>query len=452
MWGGRFSVPMDARLDRLNRSLPVDQRLWREDLATNRAWVHALEGVQVLTAAEKAALLKGLDAVEQRLAQGAANGAPDEDIHSLIERLLGEAAGPVAGKLHTGRSRNDQVATDLRLWTMAALDRLDAALRELGRALIAQARAGLDALMPSYTHTQRAQPVRAAHWLLAHAWASSRDRGRIRNAKERAAVLPLGSGAIAGSGFAVDRAALATRLGFAAPSPNSMDAVGDRDFAIESVFAASLCLTHLSRLAEDLILFSTPEFGFVKIGEPFTTGSSLMPQKRNPDSLELVRGTAPQAAGRLVAMLGAMKAMPSGYQKDLQDNNAALFAVLDAAEDAAKLMAGVVGSLTLNREAMKAALDPATLATDLADLMVKSGVPFREAHELVGALVRQAEQSGSTIDQVPAAEVKKIDPRLGTALAALGDAEAAVERRSAAGGTCRARVEQQLREAEQAFN
>jgi argininosuccinate lyase len=451
MWGGRFKEPMDPRLDRLNRSLPVDKRLWREDLATNRAWVHALEGAKVVTSAESAALLTGLELVEKKLAAGAADGAGDEDIHSLVERLLGEAAGAVAGKLHTGRSRNDQVATDLRLWTMAALDRLSAALGELGQALIAQAKTGLDVLMPSYTHTQRAQPVRAAHWALAHLWAAERDRSRLADARVRAAVLPLGSGAIAGSGFEVDRAALAKRLGFLAASPNSMDAVGDRDFAIEAVFAASLAATHLSRLAEDLILFSTPEFGFVRIGEPFTTGSSLMPQKRNPDALELVRGAAPQAFGRLVGMLGAMKAMPSGYQKDLQENNAALFAVLDSVEDAARLMAGVVRSLQMKADAMKAAIDPATLATDLADLLVQAGVPFREAHELVGALVRRAEELGSTMDKVPAAEVKKIDARLLAALPSLGDAEAAVERRRTVGGTSRARVQEQIREAEKAF-
>jgi argininosuccinate lyase len=230
-----------------------------------------------------------------------------------------------------------------------------------------------------------------------------------------------------------------------------MDAVGDRDFAIEAVFAASLAASHLSRLAEDLILFSTPEFGFVRIGEPFTTGSSLMPQKRNPDALELVRGAAPQVAGRLVGMLGAMKAMPSGYQKDLQENNAALFAVLDSVEDAAKLMAGVVRSLQMRPAAMEAALDPTTLATDLADLLVQAGVPFREAHELVGALVRRAEELSSTIDKVPAADVKKIDGRLAAALPNLGDAEAAVERRRTVGGTSRERVQEQIRQAEKAF-
>jgi len=331
MWGGRFAGPMDPRLDRLNRSLPVDGRLWREDLATNRAWVHALEGVGVLSAAEREAMLRGLDEVALRLQAGAADGAADEDIHSLVERLLGEVAGPVAGKLHTGRSRNDQVATDLRLWTMGALERLGAALAGLARALVARAQEGLDLLMPAYTHTQRAQPVRFAHWALAHAWPMARDRERLADARRRASVLPLGAGAIAGSGFAVDRRALAERLGFADVAPNSLDAVGDRDFTVEAVFAATLAAAHCSRLAEDLILFSTAEFGFVVLPEGFTTGSSLMPQKRNPDALELARGAAGQVLGRLVGMITTLKGMPAGYQKDLQENNAALFEALDRA-------------------------------------------------------------------------------------------------------------------------
>ena len=451
MWGGRFQEPMDPRLDRLNRSLPVDGRLWREDLATNRAWVHALEGVRVLTADEARTLLGGLDDVERQLAAGAAAGAGDEDIHSLVERLLGESVGAVAGKLHTGRSRNDQCATDLRLWTIAALGRLDAALRALARALLAQARAGLEVLMPSYTHTQRAQPVRAAHWLLAHLWPLVRDRGRIADARRRASVLPLGSAAIAGSGFPVDRAALAKALGFDAISANSMDAVGDRDFAVEAVFAAALAGAHLSRLAEDLVLFSTAEFGFVVIAEPFTTGSSLMPQKRNPDSLELVRGAAPHLAGRLAAMLGSLKAMPAGYQKDFQENNAQLFAALDTAADAAELMAGVVGQLTLRPERMAAAIDPGTLATDLADLLVQAGVPFREAHGMVGALVRRAEELGTGIGQLSEPDVRAIDQRLRGPLKALGGPAEAVERRVIPGGTARRAVEAQLAEAEAAL-
>ena len=451
MWGGRFAEPMDPRLDRLNRSLPVDRRLWREDLATNRAWVHALEGAGVLTADERDGLLRGLDQVEAQLAAGAADAADDEDIHSLVERLLGGVAGPLAGKLHTGRSRNDQVATDLRLWSMAAIVRLDAGLAQLGRALTARAREGIDVLMPSYTHTQRAQPVRFAHWALAHAWPLARDRQRLAAARRGAAVLPLGSGAIAGTGFPVDREALARRLGFESVTLNSMDAVGDRDFAIETVFAASLSGMHLSRLAEDLILFSTPEFGFVQLAEPFTTGSSLMPQKRNPDALELVRGGAAQMAGRLVGMLAAMKAMPLGYQKDLQENNAALFAVMDAAEAGASLMAGVVEGLRPAPARMAAAIDAATLATDLADLLVLAGVPFRESHGIVGALVRRAEELGVDVDRVPQAEATAVDPRLAGVLARLGGPEQSVERRRTPGGTGRAAVMRQLEAAERTF-
>jgi len=451
MWGGRFTEPMDPRLDRLNRSLPVDRRLWREDLATNRAWVRALERCGVLTPPERQALLDGLDAVEQSLANGAADGAADEDIHSLVERLLSGVVGPLAGKLHTGRSRNDQMATDLRLWTTAALGRMDAALAALGRALIAQAERGLDLLMPAYTHTQRAQPVRFAHWALAHVWALARDRERAAQALRRAAVLPLGSGAIAGSGFAIDRAALAADLGFADVSPNSMDAVGDRDFAVEAVFVATLACTHLARLAEDLVLFSSAEFGFVRLAEPFTTGSSLMPQKRNPDSLELVRGIAGQSLGKLVALLATLKAMPTGYQKDLQENNATLFDALDRAEAAAALMAAVVETLAADGARMAAALDASVLATDLADLLVASGRAFRDAHAVVGALVRRAEELGVPLDQVAAEEAARIDAALPAQLGALGGPEAAVERRSLPGGTARSAVAAQLAAARKLF-
>jgi argininosuccinate lyase len=451
MWGGRFAAPMDPRLDRLNRSLPVDRRLWREDLETNRAWVHALEGVGVLTAAERAELSRGLDAVERQLAAGAAAGAEDEDIHSLVERLLGLVVGPLAGKLHTGRSRNDQMGTDLRLWTMGALDRLDAALAALGRVLVERAEAGLDVLMPAYTHTQRAQPVRAAHWVLAHAWPLARDRGRVADARGRTAQLPLGAGAIAGSGFAVDRRDLAARLGFAAVAPNSLDAVGDRDFALEAAFVAALAATHASRLAEDLILFSTAEFGFVVLPESFTTGSSLMPQKRNPDALELARGAAGQVIGRLVGMLVTLKGLPTGYQKDLQENNAALFEVFDRVTSVVEMLEGVVAGLGFVPERMAAALDAGTRATDLADLLVQAGLPFRQAHGLVGRLVRRAEELGVPLDAVPAGEVAALDANLAAPLAALGGAEAAVERRGVEGGTARAAVLAQLAEARAAF-
>jgi argininosuccinate lyase len=451
MWGGRFAEPMDPRLDRLNRSLPTDRRLWREDLDTNRAWVHALAGAGVLAAQERDSLLAGLEEVERRLSAGVADGAEDEDIHSLIERLLGEIAGGVGGKLHTGRSRNDQVATDLRLWTMRSLDRLDAALLSLGAGLVSKARDGLDVVMPAYTHTQRAQPVRFAHWALAHLWPLARDRERLAQARRRAAVCPLGSGAIAGSGIAVDREALARRLGFESVSPNSMDAVGDRDFAVEAVFVAALVATHLSRLAEDLILFSTSEFGFVGLPEPFTTGSSLMPQKRNPDALELVRGGAGQMLGRLAGMLATAKALPAGYQKDLQENNAALFAALDWAVAAVELTDGVVRGLKLRPERMAAATDDGILATDLADLLVERGRAFREAHRLVGLLVRRAEDLGVPLLQVPASELSAIALDLPEAVSRLGGANDAVERRRVRGGTAREAVLAQLEAAANLF-
>jgi argininosuccinate lyase len=451
MWGGRFEEPMDPRLDRLNRSLPTDRRLWREDLATNRAWVGALEGLGVLTAAEREVMIRGLDTVAVRLEAGAAEGAGDEDIHSLVERLLGEEVGALAGKLHTGRSRNDQMATDLRLWTMSALDRLSVALAGLGRALVARAEQGLDLLMPAYTHTQRAQPVRFAHWALAHAWPLARDRERLADARRRTAVLPLGAGAIAGSGFAVNRRALAERLGFAAVAPNSVDAVGDRDFAVEAVFGATLAATHCSRLAEDLILFSTAEFGFLALPEGFTTGSSLMPQKRNPDALELARGAAGQVLGRLVGMVTTLKGLPAGYQKDMQENNAALFDALDRVTTVAELLEGVVAGLRPVPERMAAALDAGTRATDLADLLVLAGLSFRDAHELVGRLVRRAEGLGVGLDAVPADEVRALDERLTAPLAALGGAEAAVERRQVEGGTARRAVLVQLERARAAF-
>jgi argininosuccinate lyase len=451
MWGGRFAEPMDPRLDRLNRSLPVDRRLWREDLATNRAWVRALERCGVLGAADREAMLAGLVKVEAALVAGAADAAADEDIHSLIERLLGEAIGPLAGRLHTGRSRNDQMATDLRLWTVGALGRLDTALASLARALIGQAERGIDMLMPAYTHTQRAQPVRLAHWALAHVWPLARDRSRLEEARRRAAVLPLGSGAIAGSGFAVDRRMLAADLGFGDVSANSMDAVGDRDFAVEAVFVATMAGMHLSRLAEDLVLFSTAEFGFVRLSDSFTTGSSLMPQKRNPDSLELARGAAGHLLGRLVGLLATLKGMPTGYQKDLQQNNAAMFEALDLAEQAAELLGGVVETLVPDAARMASALDPSVLATDLADLLVTSGMAFRDAHALVGALVRRAEELGVPLDRVSAAEAERLDPALPASLRALGGPEAAVERRALPGGTSRSAVMAQLDAARAAF-
>ncbi len=452
MWGGRFTVGLSEALDALNRSLPVDHRLWPQDVTASKAWVHALGRVGVVTADEETQLLDGLDRVAERLADGAAVGAPDEDVHTLVERLLYDEVGAVAGKLHTGRSRNDQVATDLRLWTLAALDRLDADIAGLGRALLAQAQEGVDAILPGYTHGQRAQPVRWAYVLLAHAWPLVRDRDRLADVRRRVAELPLGSGALAGSGFAVDRVLLKEALGFRTVSPNALDATGDRDFVAEVVFALSLLGVHLSRLAAELVLYSSAEFGFVRLSDDFSTGSSLLPQKRNPDVLELARAKSGRVLGDLVALLTTLKGLPAGYSKDLQEDKALLFDAFDTLVLVLPAVTGAVATLTIDPERMRGALDASLRATDLADWLVQAGVPFRESHGLVGRLVRAAEQAGLPLDEVPERAAAEIHPALGAALRQLGTWEDSIEGRSTPGGASRDSVHDQLAALQLAFS
>ncbi len=451
MWGGRFALGPSEALHALNRSLPVDHRLWPQDVAASKAWVHALGRVGVLTPAEEAALLEGLDRVAERLADGAAVGAPDEDIHTLVERLLYEEVGAPAGKLHTGRSRNDQVATDLRLWTLGAIDQLDVDLTQLGGTLVARARDGMDDLLPGYTHGQRAQPVRWAYVLLAHAWPLVRDRQRLADARRRTAELPLGSGALAGSGFPVDRVLLKEALGFRALSPNALDVTGDRDFVAEVLFALALVGTHLSRLAAELQTYTSAEFGFVKLSDAFTTGSSLMPQKRNPDVFELARAKSARLLGDLVALLATLKGIPAGYSKDLQEDKALLFDAFDTVALVLPAVTGAVASLTVDRDRMRGALDASLRATDLADLLVEAGVPFRESHGFVGRLVLEAERAGVPLDRVPPAAAAAIHPALGAAVAQLGTWEDSIEGRATPGGSARHSVEQQLEELRKAF-
>jgi argininosuccinate lyase len=451
MWGGRFALGPSEALDALNRSLPVDHRLWPQDVVASKAWVHALGRVGVVSPPEEAQLLEGLDRVADRLADGAAVGAPDEDVHTLVERLLYEEVGAAAGKLHTGRSRNDQVATDLRLWTLDAIDQLDADVAALGRTLVAKATDGVDAILPGYTHGQRAQPVRWAYVLLAHAWPLVRDRQRFADARRRVAELPLGSGALAGSGFPVDRVLLKEALGFRAVSPNALDATGDRDFVAEVLFVMALIATHLSRLGAELISYASGEFAFVTLADAFSTGSSLMPQKRNPDVFELARGKAGRLLGDLVALLTTLKGLPAGYQKDLQEDKALLFDACDTLSVVLPAVTGALDMLTVNAERMAAALDPAMRATDLADFLVEAGVPFRESHGLVGRLVREAERAGVPLDRVPAAVAAAIHPALGGAVAQLGSWEDSVESRATSGGASRASVQAQIEELRRAF-
>jgi argininosuccinate lyase len=448
LWGGRFAAEPAADMDRLNRSLPVDQRMWREDIEGSQAWAQGLGEAGVITAAEAESLRGGLENVAERLSEWSGHEwerAPDEDIHSLVERLLREEVGAVAGKLHTGRSRNDQVATDTRLWTLRAMDRIEALLDHLLEALVRQAERNLETVMPSYTHLQRAQPVSAAQWLLSHAWAIDRDRSRLRDARPRISVLPLGSGAIAGCPFPIDRDRLRESLGFGAISPNSIDAVGDRDWIAEILFVAAALGVHLSRLGEDLILFTSAEFGFVRLSDQYSTGSSLMPQKRNPDAMELARGKAGRLIGGLVAALTMLKGLPTGYNKDLQEDKEALFDAIDTLEAMLPAVAGSIATMTFVRERCAEAVDAAMLATDLADFLVRSGVPFREAHELVGRLVRASEELGCPLSDLPRERFVGVSPHFeGADLAALFDPRKSLESRDNPGGTGSGSVRRQI--------
>ncbi len=391
---------MAEPMRRLNLSLDLDGRLWREDVRGSVAWARALGGAGVLSDGEVERITAGLGAVARRLERDGFAGATDEDVHTLVERLLHEEIGEVAGKLHTGRSRNDQSATDLRLWGLGAAREVGGVVADLVRALAELAERGSDLVMPGYTHLQRAQPIRAAQWALAHAFAFLRDLERVRAAADAASVLPLGSGALAGCPFPVDREALRRELGFARVSPSALDAVSDRDWICDFTYAGAMIGAHVSRLGEDLVLFTSAEFGYLALGDAWSTGSSLMPQKRNPDVAELARGKAGRLSGSLVAMLTLLKGLPTGYNRDLQEDKAALFDTVDTLLLTLPAVAGAVAGARLRPDAMRAALDPAMLATDLADVLVRAGVPFRRAHEVVGRLVRRAEERGVPLTEL----------------------------------------------------
>jgi argininosuccinate lyase len=452
MWGGRFTGGPEESFAELNRSLPVDHRLWPQDIRGSQAWVGALARAGILTSAEAQTLRQGLDRVAGRLGGGAAAAAPDEDVHTLVERLLYEEIGDLAGKLHTGRSRNDQVATDLRLWCLSALERVDREIVGLGAALADRAEQGVDLLLPGYTHGQQAQPVRWAYVLLAHAWPLVRDRERLADAARRVSVLPLGSGALAGSGVPVDRDLLREDLGFRSISTNALDATGERDFVAEIVFALALLMTHVSRLAGELFAYSTTEFGFVRLADGYCTGSSLMPQKRNPDVLELARVKVARTLGDVVGLLTALKGLPAGYSKDLQEDKVFLFDAVDTVLLTLPAVRGAVATMEPVPERMTAALQRGMLATDLADGLVAQGVPFREAHGLVGRLVQEAERRRVDLAAVPPEAAKAIHPALPVLLGSLGSFGDSVERRATPGGSARASVVTQLTEVKAAFH
>ncbi len=452
LWGGRFASGIEQSVVDLNESLSVDIRLWPYDIKAARAWVSALYGAHVLDTEERERLLIGLDRVAGRLADGAAVGAEDEDVHTLVERLLYEEVGSIAGKLNTGRSRNDQVTTDLRLWCLDAIEKIDSELAALGRALVDQAENSIDIILPGYTHGQRAQPIRWAYVLLAHAYPLCRDRSRLADAAERIAELPLGSGALAGSGIIVDRDVLAEALGFQRATSNALDGTGARDFVAELLFTVAMAATNVSRLAGDLLTYASAECGFVRLSERFCTGSSLMPQKRNPDVLELTRAKQSRIVGDLTGLLSLLRGLPSGYAKDLQEDKALLFDAVDTLLLTLPAMRGTVATLEVCADRMSAALDPTLLATDLADGLVVTGVPFRDAHCMIGELVLAAESASVSLTEVSVETAVEIHPALPALIAGLGSWEDSIERRSTAGGSSRDSVMRQIDELSQKFS
>jgi argininosuccinate lyase len=450
LWGGRYTGPTDALLWELNASIGFDRRLAQVDIKGSIAYARALARAGVLTVEEAQTLIAGLEQVAAEFAQGTFVLAPgDEDIHTAVERRLGELVGPVAGKLHTGRSRNDQVATDVRLYLLEELPALGRLLRQAQQALVSKAEAEIEVIMPGYTHLQPAQPVRFSHWLLAYFWMLQRDQERLADLLKRVARCPLGAGALAGNAYGLDREALARELGFAGVTENSMDAVSDRDMILETLSWAAILGLHLSRLAEDVILWSSAEFGFLRLAERYTTGSSIMPQKRNPDSMELVRGKAGRLVGNLTRLLVVLKGLPSTYDKDLQEDKEPLFDTLDTLARVLPVVAGVVETLEVNAERMRAALREDLLATDLADYLVKRGLPFREAHRLVGQAVLLAEERGVPLSKLEYAEYRRLSPAFGPDLYGVFSFEASVEARNVIGGTARRSVLAQIAQAKE---
>jgi len=451
LWGGRFSGEPDENAFEINRSLSFDRRMWKQDIKASTAWASALARAGVLAEDDSARIISGLQAVGAELENGTfAFVESDEDIHTAVERRLGELIGPLAGKLHTGRSRNDQVTTDFRLWVLDTLPALDASIRNLQSVLVGLAEQHVLTLMPGYTHLQRAQPVTLAHWLLSHFWALGRDRERLADLRDRVAVLPLGSAALAGTTFPVDREALADALGFDAPAPNSLDAVSDRDFAAETLFCAAMTGVHLSKLAENVILFSTAEFGFFELSDAFSTGSSLMPQKKNPDVFELARGKSGTLIGLLAGMMSTLKGLPSTYDKDLQEDKVPVFQAADTLLGILPVLAGALESMRVDAERMRAAIDASMLATDIADYLVREGVPFREAHGIAGRAVQKAAQKGISLDELSLDDWKALGP-FNADVAQVFDPMRSVENRNVLGGTGPEAVRDQIRAAKEAF-
>ena len=446
LWGGRFSEAPDDDLRNLNDSLRFDVQLARYDIIGSMAYAKAIAKAGVITEDECGRIRGGLDYVLREFENNEFEFAEgDEDIHTAVERRLTELVGEVGGKLHTGRSRNDQVATDFRLWTMDALDEIDDFLYAIQIAFVNQAEQHTETLMPGYTHLQPAQPITSAHWLMSFFWMLARDRERLQQIRSRTAISPLGSGALAGTPFNIDRQALAEDLKFTDISMNSLDAVSDRDFVAETLFAIALTAAHLSRFAEDVIIYSNPLFGFITLSDTYSTGSSLMPQKRNADPMELARGKVGRLIGHVAGFLATLKGLPSTYNKDLQEDKESLFDAVDTMRRLLPVVTGVIQTLQLNSDKMRSALLEELLATDLADYLVHKGMPFRKAHHVVGEVVQHASQNTMQLSEIKLHELQKISDSFEEDVVNVFDFDLAVARKKAVGGTAPEAVRQQIK-------
>jgi argininosuccinate lyase len=440
LWGGRFEREPDRRFDVFQRSFAFDRRLLPYEIVVDRAWAKALEPIGILTAVEVKQTLTALDKIAARTESDPAwidsFGADAEDVHHFVEKALVEELGPLGWKLHTGRSRNELVATDFRLFVIDAASETKRGLFALVNVLLVQAKAKLGTPMAGMTHMQHAQPILLSHFLLAHAEGFMRDVTRLQNAASGADACPMGSGALAGNSFAIDRAAIARELGFSKITANSLDAVSDRDFALDYLFAMSGIATHLSRLAEDFVLFASQEFSYVILPDEYSTGSSLMPQKKNPDAWELIRGKTGRITGALVSLFTTLKGLPTSYQRDLQEDKEALFAAHDQVADMVSVAAGAISSTAFRDHALRAkAENPALLATEAADYLVRKGIPFRQAHDLVGKILKEADRQQKTWTELPLAELRKISAAFDADISAGLTVQAALGSKKVSGGT-----------------
>jgi len=443
MWGGRFSAGPDAVMEEINASIGFDHRLYRQDIAGSIAHAQMLAATGILTAADRDAIVRGLEQVRAEIDGNAFTFSRAlEDIHMNVESRLKEIIGDAAGRLHTARSRNDQVATDFRLYVRDVIDTFLAQMKALQLALVARAEAEAETIMPGFTHLQSAQPVTFGHHLLAYVEMLGRDSGRLADARKRLNESPLGSAALAGTPYPIDRQMTAEALGFDRPTANSLDAVADRDFVLETLSAATLCAMHLSRFAEELVIWSSAQFNFIRLSDKFSTGSSIMPQKRNPDAAELVRAKVGRILGALTSLLVVMKGLPLAYSKDMQEDKEVAFDAFDSLSLALAAMTGMVGDLSVNRDRMRAAAAAGfSTATDLADWLVReANIPFREAHHITGRAVALAEQQGCGLDALSLGDFKAIDPRLDARVYAVLSVEASVKSRQSYGGTAPANV------------